>query len=270
MSGVNLTHLELSHLPATDAHMGHLGTGGKGPAVGTDPRPSTSHPDGTSGGNEPRRAGKSLPTPSIPGASHRLPWHIRGPQPAPRQHLVLHHPAAVWRKHPRFLPPKEVETSRGARRVLTDAQRGPEMLALPEATSYLAGLQPPTYTGSHPAKCAPGHWLRHDRGQSWSPVQRAPAVPYPGIRGHCAAQLRPGHVPADSTALTDTHGSEPAWQHWWQPQGRKLPLPACRCSPRQPPCPSWTPVRDLSVGQPGRDSGSSPGDAAQPSMGSEL
>lgn len=229
LSSVNLTHLELSHLPAIDVRMGHLGTGGKGPAVGADPLPSTAHPDGTSGGNEPRRAGKSLPTPSIPGPSHCPPWRIRVPQPAPRQHLVLHHPAAVWRKRPHFLPPKEVETGRGARRVLTDAQRGLEMLVLPEVIQLSGRASATSPHWLPPCKVCPGHQLQRVWGQSWSPVQRAPAVTCPGIRGQCTAQLGQGHVPAASTVLTDTHGSEPAWQCWRQPHGRRLPLSASRC-----------------------------------------
>lgn len=71
-------------------------------------------------------------------------------------------------------------------------------------------------------------------------------------------------------ALMDTHGSDPAWQCWWQPYGRRLPLPTSQRSPQPPPCPSWTPVPHLSLGQPGRDSDLSPGDVAQPSTGSQL
>lgn len=50
LSSVNLTHLELSHLPASDAYLGHQGTEGEAPA--TDPFPSTPHSDVISGWNE--------------------------------------------------------------------------------------------------------------------------------------------------------------------------------------------------------------------------
>lgn len=52
LSSVSLTHLELSHLPATDARLGHQGTEGEAPAMATDSLPSAAHPDGISGWNE--------------------------------------------------------------------------------------------------------------------------------------------------------------------------------------------------------------------------
>lgn len=55
------------------------------------------------------RAGKSSPNPSTPGASHHLPRHMRVPTAAsaPRQHLVLHQPTAVWCKPLCFLQWRE-------------------------------------------------------------------------------------------------------------------------------------------------------------------
>lgn len=183
------------------------------------------------------------------------------PQPAPHQHLVLHHPSAIWCKHPRFLPPKEVETGHRACRGLIDAQRGLEMLLPPEATSS-------SWEGfSHQPTPAPTlQSVPRPPALALSRAKLVPVVPCPGIQGHCTAQLVPGHVPADSTVLMDTHGSKPAWQHWWQPHGRKLPLSVSQC----PSCPSWTPVPCLSLGQPGRDSDLSPEDTAQPSTWSQL
>lgn len=241
-----------------DAHTGHLGTGGKGPAVGTDLLPSTAYPDGASGGNELRRVSKSLLTPSIPGASH-----IRVPQPALHQQLVLHHPAAVWVQAPSF-PPAEGSgdqpgSLQGAHRC---AERSRDAGAAPG--HQLSGWASATSPHWFPCcKMCPGHQLWHVRGGRAGPQRRVHqwclALVYEDTAWHGWEQSTSQLTPRCSQTLMaqSLHGST----------GGSSVGGGCHCLLHgvSPLCQLDT---SLSLGQPVGDNG--PEDVAQSSMGSQL
>lgn len=136
LSSVNLTHLELLHLPATDAHLGHQGTEGEAPAMATDPLPSAPHSDGISGWNELRRCWASHPSQNHPSQGHpcpHLPWHTEC-QACSLPASGLATPHGHMAQTPFFfLLLEEVEMGHGAPGC---SQRGLEILVLPKATSY--------------------------------------------------------------------------------------------------------------------------------------
>lgn len=86
------------------------------------------------------------------------------------------------------------------------------MLVLPEATTYLGGLQPPTHTGSHPAKCAQATssgTFEGRAGPRCSVHQRCLALAYGGTALHSwdqdTSQLTPGR--SRTLMAQSLHGS---------------------------------------------------------------
>lgn len=187
----------------------------------------------TSGGNEPGRAGRSLPTPNppSPGHSSTAPAH-QVPSPAPHQHLVLHHPTAVWCKHPCFLPLREV--------LLTDMQRALEMLQpqLTPAPTVQSVPRPELVPGT---ACTRAVVYRDSAQHSWD-QDTSPPTP------RCSWALVAQSL---CSSTSSTSGSPTGGCHY-----------NCSLVPLAVPLPHLD-TRFVSQGQPGRDSDLSPEDVAQ-------